>query len=163
MRKRQVIALFLLLIFATGIQGFSITRHYCTHSGEAFYGLGYAPKHTCSTDLELNQDACCAKEQESKQENQNKSCCATNIESSSHNHTDFTEDCCSDEHAYFQVLTQFLKDSVNLSFLSFYTPPTVIIYYQSYSFFLLQNEAFFWNDPEDISVPDLAYISVFRI
>lgn len=109
--KRKVSALILLFIFLHGSPGFSLTRHYCTHSGDEIYALGNAVNHAC--EKKTDEDSCCAKPEFEDPV----ACCNKNEISNTSTitfHEAESEDCCTNQQTYFHIEHSVVKTNVNL-------------------------------------------------
>lgn len=111
--KRKVFALILLFIFLHGSLGFSLTRHYCTHSGEEIYALGNAVNHACEKESE--EASCCAKPEFEEPVD----CCNKNGSSSQNTctvnpHQADTDDCCTNQQTYFHIERSVIKTNPSL-------------------------------------------------
>lgn len=111
--KRKVSALVLLFIFLHGSLGFSLTRHYCTHSGEEIYALGNAVNHACEKEIE--EASCCAKPEFEEPV----ACCKKNEPSSQNTctvnaHQAETDDCCTNQQTFFHIEHSVVKTNSSL-------------------------------------------------
>jgi hypothetical protein len=163
---RKAGALILLLIFLTGSTGFSLTYHFCAHSGSTYIGSFGIPAHNCEKEkvqATLEKD-CCHKEEPKKET----SCCsstgAEKEETCTRPERPETHSCCNDQHTLLKIKHVVKSVSVTAPMIAFplelpvHSALQVNPETQSVSF--LRPEARSPDDP----VPDLNVLnSVFRI
>lgn len=106
--KRRIGAIFFLVLFLHGSLGFSLTCHYCTHSGKELYALGDRLNHLCSAETE--KASCCDKSKKTIPA----SCCEiqnpTDNDCTSRNAEMLKDDCCSDQESYFRIRDSLIKN-----------------------------------------------------
>jgi hypothetical protein len=106
--KRRLGAIFLLFVFLQGSLGFSLTRHYCTHTGKELYALGNSLTHLCSEATD--ETSCCEKVNKPMAA----SCCdvqklADNY-CSSKNAEMLKDNCCTDQESFYQIRDSWIKN-----------------------------------------------------
>jgi len=106
--KRRFGAIFFLVLFLHGSLGFSLTRHYCSHSGKELYALGDRADHLCSAETE--KASCCEKSNKTIPA----SCCEiqnpTDHYCTSKNTETLKNDCCTDQESYFRIRDSWIKN-----------------------------------------------------
>lgn len=162
--KRRGLAIFLLLLLLQGSLGFSLTRHYCTHSGEEIYALGNAVNHACEKKNEII--SCCVKT-ECKEP---VACCNKNESYSQNNcivttHDAETDDCCTNQQTYFYIERSVVKINSSLQIVL----PIVHLIAKIYSFVFISQPSISKNStcceipPLLSSLHQPAFLCVFRI
>lgn len=162
--KRQVLAIFFLLLFLHGSLGFSLTRHYCTHSGEEIYALGNAVNHACEKETEVA--SCCAKSEFEEPV----ACCKKNEPTSQNTCTVTsnvaeTDDCCTNQQTYFHIESSVVKTNSCLQIVL----PIVHLMTEIHSFIVIRQPNISKNS-NCFEIPPLlscfhqpAFLCVFRI
>lgn len=160
---RRILSVFMLIIFVTGVHGFSITRHYCSHSGEELFSIWEAPKHDCGKHQTKTQATCCKKDEKPFDNKKATDCCKK---------TEYlllkpkeSSNCCTNNQHFFQVSNQFIKTST--TFLSLELSQILlyhIIGFNNYWVLSLNQQTVLRpHPPDNIASPTLSFISVFRI
>lgn len=162
--KRRGLAIFFLLLFLHGSLGFSLTRHYCTHSGEEIYALGNEVNHACEKENEMI--SCCTKPEFEFPV----ACCKKNEPSSQNTCTvtsnvAVTDDCCTNQQTYFHIERSVVKTNSSLQIVL----PIVHLMAEICSFIVISQPCISKNG-NCFEIPPLlcffhqpAFLCVFRI
>jgi|GEM_PF-4740541 len=163
---RKATALVLLFIFLTGTTGFSLTLHFCTHSGAEYIGSFGIPAHDCKKErIQKNDENCC---HAPVPESPVRSCCSpvhtkpeTSCKETGHKPE---HSCCDDSHALLKVKN--LAKTQPVSTLPVLFPVALPTFQVSVPTDIIEDPSFIFPDahPPDDYDPDLCVLnSVFRI
>lgn len=162
--KRRGLAIFFLLLFLHGSLGFSLTRHYCTHSGKELYAIGNRVNHLCTEKAEIA--ACCKKPDTTRKP----SCCEVEKRTPkaySLTYSDrLRDDCCTDQESYFRISDSLIKNIAEWQIIVPFNDVLFTSNYNAFASVLKLSEAYSFSA---IQIPPLlasdsqSILCVFRI